>query len=89
MYRESHPRARERTHIPERIGLCGPLSGCGLYHNVALYHSMGCYLVVKSATRPNNKPVSWPAIMVKMWPCAVQRTNEGEVGSGVFIGALK
>ena len=52
--RESHPRARERTHIPERIGLCGPLSGSELYHHVALHHSMGCYLVVKSATRPNK-----------------------------------
>ena len=40
MYRESHPRARKGTHIPERIGLCGPLSGCELYHHVALHHSL-------------------------------------------------
>ena len=54
VYRESHPRARERTHIPERIGLCGPLSGCELYHHVALHQSMKCRLAVKSATRPNK-----------------------------------
>ena len=41
-------------HIPERIGLCGPLSGCELYHHVALHHNMGYYLVVKSVTRPNK-----------------------------------
>ena len=52
MYWVSHPLARERTPIPERIGLWGPLSGCELYH-----HSMGCYLVVKSATRPNKASI--------------------------------
>ena len=51
VYRESHPRAHERTHIPERIGLCGPLSGCELYR---LHQSMRCHLAAKFATRPNK-----------------------------------
>ena len=54
VYRESHPRARERTHIPERIGLCGPLSSCELYHHVALHQSMRCHLAAKFATRSNK-----------------------------------
>ena len=33
VYRESHPRAHERTHIPERIGLCGPLPTKSVWHS--------------------------------------------------------
>ena len=33
MYRESHPRARERTHIPEWIGFCDPLSTKSVWHS--------------------------------------------------------
>ena len=33
VYRESHPRAPERTHIPERIGLCGPLPTKSVWHS--------------------------------------------------------
>ena len=36
------------------IGLCGPLSGCELYHHVAPHHIMRCHLVGTSATWPNK-----------------------------------